>query len=433
MNRKITLNITMVTSLVLVTLAACQGSYDRPHAGRKVKISGGLLDKEGSAHGKNGESKDARIKGRSSPFFNDDEAPEQEHGDEIEQLATILSELSTIYGEALFSMTTDKIAKPRNFFENLSYLLKKGEVVRVYKSKPNDYDLSDGSDELRRCSVNKKVVLAIDTEDAPKTLSYFDCQKKTYFPIVKFKATKKQWELRTDVQGVKNILSENLLGFINTMVFNPPLKPSCIVTLRANELKIEKAECKDWGQKISVPKNNLKAPAADRTLLINRFTYDTQSPTLLETEAQYLEYNDELQPCRSGQLKRSAPKANQNIIIQDKGDDKCPAIETKKIPNQQLNQDALKKTDPAPSTDGAADGSDRSAQTGNTVDDKKTQMTEPQKNTEGDSEIMINNLPDLMSAPTQTETLPESAAQEEQNQETVSEPTEGGANDNETN
>lgn len=228
----------------------------------------------------------------------------------LEQLQQILTHLHNIYLNAWYTVNKDKSSKPRNFFENVAGKLQNIKpVITINKGENTPTTINDHCDRYR-------LVHNYDNLKNRHRLFLYDCTTKSYLnsPLIVFSVQGNEWTLATTPQSMEVVLP-NELGYLSTIAF----KPICTVSTKQEDtsIKVKKAHCSDWGQQLSA------ARAKDRkTVIFTSITYDSSAPNILETEAQFVDYDGNNQVCRSGKMKRKAPTSSE-VIYMDDEDETC--------------------------------------------------------------------------------------------------------------
>ncbi len=229
----------------------------------------------------------------------------------LEDLQKILGQLHNIYLNAWYTITKDRSSRPHNFFEDIVIKMQNlGPIITLKEGESTPAAIRDRCDKYR-------LVQTIDKAQETRRLLLFDCETQQYANLLAFRASESQWVLVTSRQALELILP-NQLGYLPTITF----KPMCTITLQndVEAARVVKADCKNWGQELSAARTRDR-----KTIIFTSIKYDISATNVMETQAQYLDYDGSNQVCRTGLMKRSAPNSTELIYVEDEGDGQCHA------------------------------------------------------------------------------------------------------------
>lgn len=229
----------------------------------------------------------------------------------LADLQNIFGQLHNIYMNAWYTITKDKSSRPHNFFEDIATKMQNlGPILTIPEGESTPTSIRTRCEKYR-------LVQTIDKSQEKRRLLLYDCQTEQFANLLAFRSSGNQWQFATS-QPALELLLPNQLGYLSTI----PIKPICNVTINkeAGSARVIKAVCKDWGQELSATR------AKDRkTIIFNSINYDIHAANVLETQAQFVDYDGSNQVCRTGLMKRSAPSSTELIYVDDEGDGQCHA------------------------------------------------------------------------------------------------------------
>lgn len=227
----------------------------------------------------------------------------------LRDLQKILSQLNTIYQNSWYTIVKDNSSRPKNFFEDLAAKMQNfGPILNLQKGEATPASIRQQCNKYRLAQL-------IDKSQNRRRLALFDCSTQQFANVLAFQASGTHWTLATTPQAMELILP-NQLGYLSTISF----KPICNVDIekQGDAIYITQALCKDWGQELSAVRSRDR-----KTILFTSIKYDNRAEHVIETEAQYVDYDGSNQLCRSGVMKRKAPQSSDFIYMDDEGDGKC--------------------------------------------------------------------------------------------------------------
>lgn len=275
---------------------------------------------------------------------------------QLKKLNLILNELSNFYVNAVWAATADRYVTPENYFGYLGRLVKQAVGQNKFFIKKEERYTEESRN--RTCS-GTGVELQTYSGSSEQRLFLYDCYKKQPYnveaPVLVFAQKGNTWNLKTNIQGMEQLIDSTMLGYISTIDIDSkentiPFKPKCVVKVSTDDntgedrIRINEATCNYWGQRYT-----LVGEKSPKTLMFEEFHYDADENMKFEVKARLIDFDNQNQICVKNQITRTANNFDDKIHIKDIDDNSECEKRNKDIEDEtaRLNRPAVFPASPS--------------------------------------------------------------------------------------